>query len=462
MGSKKIIKSDLPFGSEFSPSQIKLSEVLQFAVDSDGDWKSFEERIRVKYFSSNKTSEYNKGKLANNCKLGMIAYGIIDRNANLTKFGTKLYEIRNNETELYQTLAKHILLKRHGINMVQCILDIQVSGADVTLIKLRSWLADRGIHFPSGGKHPSIMRLWLEKAGVFKTGWHVDETRFEEILGTGLNEIETLSSFSPEQKAYLKTIANLEGSFPIQSNEIQKLASTAYGVAFDEKNLPKQILYPLEETGYINLARGTKLPGRGAKPFLVTPTEKLKTELIDPIIKQLEQQIQSDLRPMLRKNLRQIVEELDSYDKYKRGLALEALAFKLLRLLDMTYVATRLRGTSTGGAEVDLIFQSARLVFSRWQIQCKNTGRVSLDDVAKEVGLTHFLKSNVIVMVTTGAIGPEARKYANKIMTDSNLSIVMVEGQDIKGIIEKPAFIVDVFNREAKRAMKLKTLEIQK
>lgn len=460
MSPRKIIKSDLPFGSEFSPSQINLSEVLQFATASEGNWKSFEERIRVKYFLANNTSDYNKGKLANNCKLGMIAYGIIDRDANLTEFGTELYNIRDNETKLYQVLARHILLKLHGLNMVQCILDMQISGADVTLIKLRTWLEERGIHFPSGGKHPSIMRLWLEKTGVFKSGWHVDEARLEEILETGLNEIEILASFSPEQKAYLKTLANIDGGFPFQSNEIQKLASTTYGVSFDEKNLPKQILYPLKEAGYIDLERGTKLPGRGAKPFWVKPTDKLKVDLIEPIINQLEQQIQSDLRPMLRKNLLQILNELDSNDKYRRGLALEALAFKLLRLLDMTYVATRLRGSSTGGAEVDLIFQSARLVFSRWQVQCKNTGRVSLDDVAKEVGLTHFLKSNVIVMVTTGAIGSEARKYANKIMTDSNLSIVMVDGQDVKSIIEKPSFIVDVFNREAKRAMKLKALEI--
>ena len=76
---------------------------------------------------------------------------------------------------------------------------------------------------------------------------------------------------------------------------------------------------------------------------------------------------------------------------------LEALAFKIMRLLDMTYVATRLRVNQTGGAEIDLLFESARLVFFRWQIQCKNTARVLLDDVAKEVGLTHFLKSNVIV-----------------------------------------------------------------
>jgi site-specific DNA-methyltransferase (cytosine-N4-specific) len=136
------------------------------------------------------------------------------------------------------------------------------------------------------------------------------------------------------------------------------------------------------------------------------------------------------------------------------------LAFKLMRLIDLTYVATRLRGTATGGAEVDVIFEATRLVFSRWQVQCKNTARVSLDDVAKEVGLTHFLKSNVIVMVTTGAVGNEARKYANKIMTDSNLCIVMIDGADIGTIIAKPAGIADIFNREARYAMKLKALDL--
>ncbi|MFW5454998.1 restriction endonuclease, partial [Thioalkalivibrio sulfidiphilus] len=127
---------------------------------------------------------------------------------------------------------------------------------------------------------------------------------------------------------------------------------------------------------------------------------------------------------------------------------------------DMTYVATRLRANQTGGAEVDLVFESARLVFSRWQVQCKNTARVSLDDVAKEVGLTHFLKSNVIVMVTTGDIGGEARRYANKIMADSNLAIVMLDGGDLGAISDSPATIIRAFEREARHAMNLKKLEL--
>ena len=158
--------------------------------------------------------------------------------------------------------------------------------------------------------------------------------------------------------------------------------------------------------------------------------------------------------------MQQILDELDSKDAHTRGLALEALAFKLMRLLDMEYVATRLRGTATGGAEVGLIFQSARLVFSRWQVQCKNTSRVNLEDVAKEVGLTHLLKSNVIVVVSTGEIGASARGYANKVMGDTNLCLVLLNGEDLLAIEKDPAAIVDVFCREAVHAMRLKTLEL--
>ena len=451
-------KSDLPFGSEFSPSQIDLPVVLDLAHQHGGDWKAFEAAVRTRYFDQHATSAYNRAKLANNCKLGMIAYGIIDRDARLASFGQELWSIRNDESMLYERLAKHILLNLYGSTLVQCIQDMQSGGETVDLVKLRDWLGERGVHFPRGGKHASIMRLWLEKAGVFSTGWQVDEVKYKQILGVSTDELEVLAKLSREQRFYLKTLVNMGAPGPHPSNDVERLATTTYGVKFNEKMLPKTVLYPLQEAGYITLTRETT--GRGAKPFLVAPTKKVISELIEPLLAQLEKQAGSDLRAFLRKPLGDVVAELTAKDKHVRGLALEALAFKLMRLIDLDYVATRLRGGATGGAEVDVIFESSRLVFSRWQIQCKNTSRVSLDDVAKEVGLTHFLKSNVIVMVSTGEIGPEARRYANKIMTDSNLCVVMIDKEDLRCVIEAPACIVDVFNREAKHAMKLKALDI--
>jgi len=282
-----------------------------------------------------------------------------------------------------------------------------------------------------------------------------------EIIGISSDEFDALALLTPAQRAFIKALVNQGEKEVYFSNDIEKLAYATYGVKFNEKMLPKTVLYPLRDAGYITLERGTISSGRGAKPFLVTPTERLKREVLLPILEQLEKQVSSDLRPLLRKSLQEILDELNDSSAHIRSLALEALAFKLMRIIDLNYVTTRLRGNATGGAEVDLIFESSRLVFSRWQIQCKNTASVRLDDVAKEVGLTHMLKSNVIVLVSTGEIGRSAREYANKIMANSNLAIIMIDHADIKAIVENPTCIIHALQREAKHAMKLKKLELQ-
>ncbi len=67
-------KSDLPFGSEFSPSNIDLKAVLEFAAKHGGDAKAFENAIHDTFFGSKKfpnTSEYNRRKRANNTNLGL-------------------------------------------------------------------------------------------------------------------------------------------------------------------------------------------------------------------------------------------------------------------------------------------------------------------------------------------------------------------------------------------------------
>jgi len=454
-------RSDLPFGSEFSPSQIDLIRVLEMAEEHAGDWHALEDAIRQQYFDHHKTSEYNRRKLANNCKLGMIAYGLIDRNGRLTEFGNSLLGVKTKPAEMYKVFARHILMNLKGLIVIQTIQDAQARGERFNLQKLRQWLQERGIHFPRGGKHPSIMRLWLEKAGVVTSAdWQIDANRLQQIIGASFDIIDEIAMLTIEQKAFLRTLANMAGPGPYLSNEVEKLATTTYGAKFDEKNLPKDVLYPLEKAGYISLTRGTKEAGRGAKPFQVSLTGKMICEVVTPLIDCLQSQVQPDLRPLLRKPLNEILSELSSSDRHIKGLALEALAFYLMRLIDLQYVATRLRGEATGGAEVDLIFEGARLIYSRWQIQCKNTKNVSLDDVAKEVGLTFQLKSNVVMVVSTGNIGIEARKYSQRVMNTTNLNIVLLDSNDLKKIADDPTHIANALNREAHRAMEIKKLDL--
>jgi len=75
------------------------------------------------------------------------------------------------------------------------------------------------------------------------------------------------------------------------------------------------------------------------------------------------------------------------------------------------------------------------------------------------VGLTHLLKSNVVVIISTGRIGPEARRYATTIMRDCNLCIVMIDREDLDGIVSNPTKIAEVLSREARYAMEIKHIK---
>ena len=218
-------RSDLPFGSEFSPAQIDLPVLLELAHKHGPDWKAFEDAVRDRYFAGHKASDYNKGKLANNTKLSLRAYGLIGaKDTTLSEIGKTLYALRNDDDALNETFARHILKNRHGMNFVQCILDMHAAGEEIDLNQLRRWLQERGIAVPRGGKHMSTLRLWLERAGVFASGYQVDLARLNEILGLNVEEFEALATFTPEQRAYLKALANMDGGGPHFSNDIEKLA----------------------------------------------------------------------------------------------------------------------------------------------------------------------------------------------------------------------------------------------
>ena len=273
-------RSDLPFGSEFSPAQIDLANLLELAHEHGPDWKAFENAVRERYFAAHRTSDYNKSKLANNTKLSLRSYGLIGQDdTTLSEVGVALHAVRGDERLLYERFARHVLMHCQGMNFVQCILDMHAAAEKINLNKLRSWLQERGIAVPRGAKHMSTLRLWLEQAGVVVSGYRIDQARLNEILNLSVEDFEQLAQFTPEQRAYLKALANMDGGGPHASNGIEALAAAVYGVAFNEKNLPKQVLYPLRDAGYIDLERGTAESGRGAKPFLVRATRKLPSLL---------------------------------------------------------------------------------------------------------------------------------------------------------------------------------------
>jgi site-specific DNA-methyltransferase (cytosine-N4-specific) len=144
---------------------------------------------------------------------------------------------------------------------------MEAAGEEITLDSLRLALEERGIRFPRGGKHPSIMRLWLKKAGVIVGDrWQVNTIRLREVLGTDPEDYATLARFTPQQKAFALALANSGEARPQPANEIVKLASATYGVRFPDKSLPKDVLNPLSRRATSRPTR--QRPGGAQSPSL--------------------------------------------------------------------------------------------------------------------------------------------------------------------------------------------------
>ena len=446
----------LPNGTQFSPNQINLPRLLQLVVEKEGDETApLIDAIVAEFFSSK--AEEQRRTMAGNCKNAMVSYGILEPGGvvHMTAFGRQLYDIAD-EAEQCDTLVKHILLNLNGMVLIDTLRTMNRNGERINKETVAAKLNAAGFELSWTSNNIPVMRLWLDKAGVLN-GWRVDENRLHELTELTEEEFGLLKTLNSEQYYFLLTLCNTDSSEFQKAADVRKLATATYGITFRQSNFSQAVIQPLLRKGLIEVQRTTE--GHGAKTPLVRLSELSRREIVLPLLRQLEGRTDDEVIEYLQKPLAELRNDINSGDTHLKGLALEAFAIKIMKMIGLDFVKTRLRGSETAGAEVDVLFDSSSLHYTRWQVQCKNTNRVSLDQIAKEVGLSHVLKTNVIVIMTTGVVSETARTFAAQIMRELNLCIFLVEGSDIDAIIAEPTKILDVFSRESRNAKRIKAFE---
>ena len=431
--------------------------MLEIVHRNGGDGEGIAKAIRDAFFSKHapdsEDPEYNRMKLAKNTRSALVDYDLLDQDSwKLTPTGIKLYELVAKPDELYAEFAKHILLNKKGLDLIDIVKTLKSRSEDVTLETLATEARRRNLYLPFGSTHMSDMRAWLRKAGVFTNKDTVDDELVKQLLGYDTDEISELASLTPELQSFLKALAHINERPPIPSSRVAHIAEKLYNVRFPEKSLPRT-LEPLEQFGLVELTKTTG--GRGAKPYLVTPTDKFNTQFLEPLLKALAGRMELPISQLARP-FQEVLEELKSPSKYKKGVALELVAANLARSIGLEVVGWRLRADETGGAEVDLVADNPRMGFTRWQIQCKNQRKSTLEDVAKEVGLTSHLKSNVVLVVTTGNFTKSAVEYATSINKTTNLSVILIAGGELQAIARDVSQIITLLNKKSDEVMILK------
>ena len=391
-----------------------------------------------------------------NCLLSLNAYKLIQlveegKEYTVTELSHRLCSLKEDAQELYRQFAIHILKQLEGLLLARLIENIRARGEQVTLEYIGEELNDVGLKIPPNSTYVSTMRAWLAQSGVFRSkGYEVNWDVIYDLLKVDQDIIDELYQLTPEQKHFLLSLVHLDVRNFMPSNKVAKHTRSVYKIRLTTKNLVKDILAPLETLGLIETRKTTT--GRGAKPHDVKLTEKGTNEIFKPLIENLAN-LTELTSTELNRTFDDVVTELASEDKHLKGIALELLAIWIIRLLGLRFSAWRLRHyEATGGGEVDVMAASDKIIYNRWQIQCKNQkSSVGVDVIAKEVGLTFLTKADIVMVVTTSEFAKDAINYANQVSDNSRYYVILLEGEDIARIVEDRTRIVDILNLKARR-----------
>lgn len=441
----------VPFGAQFSPNQIDLRHLLELCRIHAGDCVGLRTAIRQTWFSSHSDPETS----ALNTSLALRDYGLIDERCEPSDLARNLLDA-NTEADLYAIFGAHILNFLSGNEVIDAVRSMQARGQRVTLLALEEELRSREVEVASASSSLSSLRLWLEKAGVILNDrWQVDEAVYTKIAGFEIEDFEILKGLDARQKAFALALLSTGEAKWQDSRAIADLAEAREGLNLHTKILASQVVIPLQKTSLIEVTKSTTGRGGGRTAHAVRPTEKLLS--IADVLARDAVTWDAALRNALRRPLAEIIKDLDNTNKNVKGLALEALAVRILRTIGLERIQLRQRAAKTGGAEVDVLAEGRRLIYSRWQVQCKNTSVIELADVAKEVGIAvGSLKSSVILIITTGRISNEAKRYAAQAARNTNLHIAFLTRRDLMAIANEPASIVLALGREANEIFRLK------
>mgnify|MGYP001613763820 CR=1 FL=1 len=447
--------SDIPVGTQFSPGVIDLAAFVKAAIQHGGDRVALEKAVvsapvRIKNPGEVRSLRMGRLPLEAAAQYGLLTSATYEA----TDLAKKLAALK--ERQMYDEFARHILLSCNGLRVVegaqQMALDRPLTGVNITGDSLAQYLSDQGLRVTIHNTAINTMRMWLGKAGIFPLEgradpWLVDEGAKQRILGVTAKEISAIAAWTPEHKALAMALCRWGGKGMVDAAEIRALAETDIGRSLPRGSLP-QLFEPLAKAGYVKIQSGGTKAGKSAK-LEVLPL--FHADVLGPFIEKAADQLDASILELYKWDAATIKRDLDSKDTFTKGVALEAYAVRIMRLLGLRFVRWRERSNQTGGAEVDVVLSGLLGgIPTRWQVQCKNTpaGIVRLDEVAKEVGLAPLTKATHILIITNSTFTRDAYRYARAVMENTALTLYLLSAKDFKRVLDSSGTELPLILRE--------------
>ena len=380
----------------------------------------------------------------------------------LTKIGDEIAGASTSE-EAAQLLCKHIVDTRNGMAIIDAVRSLNTRGEPLSKASLKRELEIAGITGLSNATtdHTTLLN-WMIEGGLFHRQGTANpipnEQSMKAVLGISASERSSFADLPLSQQIFLQVlrrVAEANGGAELPAKQVIDECLRDHNQRFDEDQIRAKVIKPLADSGWIELPAASGAGGRGGKSGPIKPSAKLMSIPIEAILPDFDQVVPPDLRSKIDLPRAEVQRLLASKDTYDRGLGLELLALKMILDIGLEPRAFRLRSRDTAYAEVDLTAEGKSLIFSRWNFQCKNvSSRVSLGDVAKEVGLAIYSKAHVVAVVTTSDFSGEALAYAREVTASTHLQFVLINGKVVKDYLSKGAMsLLDFVEENAASVM---------
>lgn len=449
----------VPYTQQFTPQQTPLKQLLPILRQNAGNGDGLRQALASAFFKS----KADPAKLAGNTLIALRAYGILE-GANLTDFGKQLIALQGRDDEAHRLLAKRILLELGGMGIVETLREMKRAALSISLAALPDELRQRGYKVSSNSSDLSGVFGWLREAKLLQD-YTVNDAEYAALVGIQPPVLDAMKGLTRPQIAFLQATVALNITDWCQFNAICKHAEELYPgeVHYNWKEIPSSVLKPLVSAGLIELRKRTKVAtdspeGRGGKATDIRPTTKFEREVAEPILGALYRSAGfARVRELRAKSLADIVNQIENgSDQDARGQALEWLAIRLCQMLDLSFLGWRETDVEiSGGGEVDALMHAARLIYSRWQVQCK-VGQIPMEAVAKEVGVCEVSLANVILVVGTKPATKSALIYRHRIVAKSSLNIILLDGPLLDKVIKDNTRLIEILRDQALEALRLK------
>jgi hypothetical protein len=460
-GGDPLPASDIPVGTQFSPNVLDFRALLKLAIDKDGDRAELERLVSeapVRIKNPGKKMDRRMRQLPWEAA---AAYGLLEETT--WKPRPIVHElVALPDSEMYPRFAKHILLNCRGVEFVRGVQaflkEARAAGGKINADLISQYFRNHGLHVVEHNTAINSMRMWLSKGGVYpwkgSTMWDANDDVVTALVGLNMDEIAAISSWSREHIELAKALCRMNPKGEVKAADVRASAETM--LPYTLSRASNRILFkPLLEAGYVAMKTGGTAEGKSAK---VAVTDRFRADVLAPFLENAHKMLGNALFRLYDWDPERIRKGLESSKTSEKGMALEAYAVRVMRLMNLRFVTWRLRSSATGGAEVDATFTGLLGgVPTRWQVQCKNTKtEVRLDDVAKEVGLVPLTKATHILVLSNQKFTRAAVTFARDTMRESPVTLFLVGGDDFRRVLDDGgAALLSVIRRQSEDALEL-------